>query len=477
MRQGGGARPWPEACGPVALPLVKAIRTASLSMPFAPFSSIWRLWPASLSINTEPTSVRRVRSSSPTEVRVLENVLAWWTRQQGSGVVSQRRFRMTASEPVKAHEQLRRQREVLADFGLFAFRCDDMDGLLHRATELVSEALGVPLVKVLEHRPERGEMLVRSGVNWQEGVVGRETFGDHEKSPGGYALKADGPVVSPDLDLEDRFETPDVLRRHGVMSMVNVVIAGEDAAFGVLEVDARERRDFGDDEVAFLRTYANLLAAAIERLRTHDELRRSVREQGLLARELGHRVRNVLGLVRALASRTSAEGRTAEEFRAAFIERLHALSVAEGLVFASTDERVDPEVLAREVLAPYRQDGPARLVIDGVSVRLSARQARMFGLALHELATNAMKHGALGVPDGSVRLDWHIEDAEETQRRLSMTWQEANGPEITPPERKGFGTRLLEDVVAHELNGEAELDYARRGLTYRLRFQLEGDQS
>jgi len=73
---------------------------------------------------------------------------------------------MTASEPQKAHEQLRRQREVLADFGLFAFRCDDMDGLLNRATELVSEALGVPLVKVLEHRPERGEMLVRSGVNW-----------------------------------------------------------------------------------------------------------------------------------------------------------------------------------------------------------------------------------------------------------------------------------------------------------------------
>lgn len=384
---------------------------------------------------------------------------------------------MTTSEPRKAEEELRRQRAGLADFGLFAFRCDDMDRLLHRATELVSDALGVQLVKVLEHRPERGDMLVRSGVNWQEGVVGHETLGDHEKSPGGLALKADSPVVSPDLEREDRFETPELLRRHGVMSMVNVVIPGEDDAFGVLEVDAQERRDFGADEVEFLRTYANLLAAAIDRIRTHDELQRSMREQGLLSRELSHRIRNLLGIVRALASRTSAQGRTGEEFRAAFLDRLHALSVAEGLVFAENDDRVDPVALAQEVLAPYTQDGPAKITVEGASVGLSTRQARMFGLALHELATNAMKHGALGVPGGAVRLDWHIEDAGENRRRLSVTWQESNGPEISPPERKGFGTRLLEDVVSDELNGEAELVYARQGLSYHLAFDLDGGRS
>jgi two-component sensor histidine kinase len=372
-------------------------------------------------------------------------------------------------------ERLKQQRAALADFGLFAFKCDDIDTLLHRAAELVSDALDVSLVKVLEHLPERGEMLVRSGVNWQPGVVGNETFGDHERSPGGYALRAKEAVVSPDLDLEDRFETPEVLRRHKVKSMVNVIIVGEEAPFGVLEVDAQEKRDFSDDDVAFLRIYANLLAAAIERVRTHHELRRAAREQGVLARELGHRVKNVLGLARALASQTSAKNRTAEEFRSAFIDRLQALSAAEGLVFDSDEGQADPLALAAQVLEPYRQDDPRKIAIEGTSsLGLSARQSRMFGLALHELATNAAKHGALSVASGRVCLDWHLETASEGSGRLSMTWREEDGPQITPPERKGFGTRLLEDVVAHELDGNAELHYEPRGLCYRLTFPVDG---
>lgn len=374
------------------------------------------------------------------------------------------------------HHRLREQRAALADFGLFAFRCDDIDTLLHRATEVVSETLGVPLVKVLEHLPERGEMLIRSGVNWEPGVVGHETFGDHEKSPGGYALRADQPVISPDVAVEDRFEIPDVLRRHGVQSMVNVIIVGDGAPFGVLEVDAQEPRDFADDDVALLKNYANLLAAAIERVRTHDELRRSAREQEVLARELGHRVRNLLGLVQALASQTSTKGRTAEEFRGAFIDRLQALSTAEGLVFESDEERADPLKLAYEVLAPHRQDDPGKLVIDAVPIGLSARQARMFGLALHELATNAAKYGALSVAKGRVRLDWRLDQTTGGGGEVSMTWQESDGPEITRPERFGFGTRLLEDVVAHELNGEAELVYEQEGLCYKLRFPVDDDQ-
>ena len=380
---------------------------------------------------------------------------------------------MTDIQAQAGQQKLKMQRQALADFGLFAFQCDDLDSLLHRATELVSSALDVPLVKVLEHLPGRGEMLIRSGVNWQPGVVGHETFGDHERSPGGYALRADHPVVSPDMDLEDRFNTPDVLLRHGVRSMVNVIIEGEGAAFGVLEVDSQEKREFTDDDVAFLRTYANLLAAAIDRLRTHDELQRAAREQGVLARELGHRVRNLLGLVRALASQTSTKGRTADEFRTAFVGRVQALSVAESLIFENSDERADPLALAHDVLAPYRLDDPDKIAIEGASVGLSHRQARMFGLALHELATNAAKHGALCVPDGSVRVRWHLEDADDDRSQLSLTWQEADGPEIVPPERKGFGTRLLQDVVSNELNGKAELIYEAQGLRYTLRFPVD----
>ncbi len=284
-----------------------------------------------------------------------------------------------------AQEQLRLQQSALADFGLFAFQCDDVDSLLQRAVELVSEAIDVPLVKVLEHLPERNEMLLRNGVNWDPGVVGRETFGDHEQSPGGYALRTEHPVVSSNLDAEDRFEIPDVLRRHGVKSMINVIIAGEQTAFGVLEVDARERRSFSEDDIAFLRNYANLLAAAIERLRVNQELQRSAREQDFLAQELGHRVKNLLVIIGALAAQTSTEDRTAEDYRRAFMDRLRSLSTAENLVFESGGEQADLRTLAEQVLAPYIQDDPEKITIEGESIRVAARRARMFGLALHEL--------------------------------------------------------------------------------------------
>lgn len=158
-------------------------------------------------------------------------------------------------------ERLRAQRGALARFGLFAFRSDDLDAVLHRACELVAEGLGAEMAKVLEHRPERGDFLVRAGVGWKPGVVGRETFaGGAADSPAGYALGQDGPVILRDVASETRFAIPDVLHDHGVQSMVNVVIAGEDGAYGVLEVDAPCHRDFDDEDAAFLKTYANLLA-------------------------------------------------------------------------------------------------------------------------------------------------------------------------------------------------------------------------
>lgn len=377
-----------------------------------------------------------------------------------------------AQQVPSVQEGLRLQRAALAEFGLFAFRCEDIDRLLHRASELVSEALDVPLVKVLEHLPDSGEMLIRSGVNWQPGVVGRETFGDDENSPGGYALRADQPVVSPDLDKEPRFRTPDVLRRHGVRSMVNVVIVGEKRAFGVLEVDSPEHRSFSDDDVAFLQTYANLLAAAIERFGSHEELRSAGREQELLVNELRHRVGNLFGLIQAIASQMSVEDLTGEEFRKAFIERLQALAAAESVVFEDHLERVNAHALARKVLAPHLDTNSANVSIGGDAFHLPARQARMVGLAIHELATNAAKHGALSVPEGKVRLNWHVEHSAD-DRQLSLSWQETNGPEVRPPERKGFGTSLLTTVLAHELDGKAELIYDKRGFRFSLRFPAE----
>lgn len=368
-------------------------------------------------------------------------------------------------------DDLRTQRAALADFSLFAFRCRNLDTLLTRAAEMISEALQIDLVKVLEHRPEHREFLLRAGVNWAPGVVGHVTFADHERSPAGYALLTGKPVVSPDIAVEDRFEIPDVLVRHGVTSMVNVIIVGDEEPFGVLEVDARAQCDFDEDEIVFLHTFANLLAAAVERMRWHEELERRAREHSVLARELEHRVKNILGLVQALASQTAVDGCSAQEFRDAFMGRLQALSKAESLVLDDHSETGDPHRIAEDILGPHRGDRPEAIVISGPAVRLSARKGRMFGLALHELATNAAKYGALSVAEGHVQLEWHIDDGT-TSPQLVVRWQELDGPRVTPPERRGFGSRLLEKVVGPEVEGTAELDFCSEGLIYRLTVPL-----
>ena len=365
-------------------------------------------------------------------------------------------------------DQLRAQTAALADFGLYAFQCQDLDDLLHRAAELVSDTCNVDLVKILEHRPETADLLIRAGMNWQPGVVGHVALGAHKLSPAGYALQTSEPVVSPDVDSETRFEIPQVLVRHNVRSMVNVIIAGAQKPFGVLEVDAREKRVFDDDDIRFLRTYANVLAAAVERIRSHRKLEDTAREQRILTHEFRHRVQNLLGLVQALVSQTSADDRTAEAFKEVVVGRIQALAVAEDVVFQNDSDEVNMRRVADAALAPYGD--PVR--IEGPQVRLPARCARMIGLALHELATNAAKHGALSAPEGHVHLQWRSEIREDA-KQLELVWSEHGGPRVSPPNHRGFGSRLLERVLPGEIGGTSELAYHSAGVAFRLTFPLD----
>jgi two-component sensor histidine kinase len=257
-----------------------------------------------------------------------------------------------------------------------------------------------------------------------------------------------------------------VLTEHGVHSMINVIIPGENRPFGVLEVDARQRRDFDSDDISFLQNYANLLAGAIERVRLHENLRQSAREQNLLARELGHRVKNVLSVVQAITLLTTTRGRSAKDFQEAVVGRIQALAAAESLIFEDSGDVVDLQRIARDILEPHSAGRPDAIVMDGEPVDLPARKSRMLGLVIHELATNAAKYGALSSRNGKVRLDWR----SEPSGKVTLYWMELDGPPVTPPMHKGFGSRLLEEVIKHELKGDAAISYTPAGLRYQLSF-------
>ncbi|MBP2302416.1 PAS domain S-box protein [Azospirillum picis] len=178
-----------------------------------------------------------------------------------------------------------RQQDLLARFGMTALKSTDIAALLQVATGLCAEGLGTGLCKALEwSRGPDGEdrLLVRAGVGWQPGVVGRRFVEADLASPAGYALKTGQPVISNDLADEKRFHCPRLLAEHGVKRAINVIIQGEGTPFGVLEVDSREDGRFNAADAAFLQGVANLLGGAIDRARVEAAYHERTEQQTLM---------------------------------------------------------------------------------------------------------------------------------------------------------------------------------------------------
>lgn len=173
-------------------------------------------------------------------------------------------------------DELMKRQQVLADFGEFAIGSDDLDEVLMEACRLVGEALGTERAKVLEIQEGGEELFVRAGVGWAEDVVGKVRLPMDERSSETYSIRLGEPVVSTDISREDRFEAPDFMESAGVVALVNVpIFVPGERPYGILQVDDTEPREFGDDEIQFLRTYAMILGPVIDRLRLVEERKRS----------------------------------------------------------------------------------------------------------------------------------------------------------------------------------------------------------
>ncbi len=179
---------------------------------------------------------------------------------------------------------------TLAKFGELALKSDDLDEILTEACHLVGHALGTELAKVMELQDDGKSLLVRAGVGWKPGVVGEVTLLATDETSEGHALRTGEPMISPDIAEETRFTYPAFLTDNGVRAVANVIIIGgkDRPPFGILQIDSRKPREFTESDTEFLRSYANLLAAAVDRLRVIGEMRngearlRLALESGLL---------------------------------------------------------------------------------------------------------------------------------------------------------------------------------------------------
>lgn len=181
---------------------------------------------------------------------------------------------------------------------------------------------------------------------------------------------------------------------------------------------------------------------------SHDITERKLWEQRqkLLLGELTHRVKNTLAVVQAIAHQTLRTSPSPEEFGERFDGRLQALARAHGLLVESDWAGADLSALARQQLAAHLTDGSDRVTIGGDPVTLPADLATPFGLVLHELATNAVKHGSLSNRNGTVTVGWTL-TRQNGNQRLKMTWSEKGGPRVKAPESTGLGTTLIESAI------------------------------
>lgn len=524
------------------------------------------------------------------------------------------------AESPQEHKESLRQQTALAKFGELALKSEDIDEILTEACHLAGEALSTDLAKVVEVQGDGETLLVRAGVGWKPDVVGQVRLKLEEGSSEGHALRTGEPVISPDIDQEERFHYPDFLKDNGVRAIANVIIIGgkNRPPYGILQVDSRTPRQFTEDDLTFLRSYANLIAAAVDRLRVLGEVRESNRtleqriaertrdleiaaaertraqeavrqahametvvqhlpfgagligpsgqillanpefrrllprplvpsvdregrsewvafhpdgqriapedypaaralrgevalnidflhadgvaderwrrvsgipvhgddghvaaalavivdvddekraagRQELLTREVDHRAKNMLAVVQAALRLTQADD--VGSFVRIIEGRVAALARAQMLLAADRWSGADLHHLLRGELAAFldRKGSGPQIALRGPRITIPADATQPLSMAIHELATNATKYGALSSPEGLVSIEWLVEQEEDEFLRLQ--WVETGGPAPQdPPPRLGFGSRVLNGTLRKQLGGKVVMSWLATGL-------------
>jgi two-component system, chemotaxis family, CheB/CheR fusion protein len=214
---------------------------------------------------------------------------------------------------------------------------------------------------------------------------------------------------------------------------------------------------------------SDLILLAIEDVtaRMEADMRRDT-----LVGELSHRVKNMLAMVQSIGSQTLRRSGSLEEFKAAFEGRLHALARAHDLLVAEDWSGADLGQLVRHTLEPYGMG--ARVAVDGPSLHLTPEAGVAMAMVLNELATNAIKYGALSNQSGRLQLIWRLDGSAGSQW-VHLQWTETGGPPVTPPSHRGFGSSLIERSITHQLGGTATPEFRAEGLYYEIAFPWQAN--
>ncbi len=210
--------------------------------------------------------------------------------------------------------------------------------------------------------------------------------------------------------------------------------------------------------------YGPGLTGLLKVLRDETPAKLADDQRVLLLNELNHRIKNTLSIVQSITEQTLRAANVDPAVRRNLTNRLMAVSEAHNVLVQENWAGADLRTIVHQALAPHDHPGGARFTVDGPAVRLSPQQAVSVALTLHELATNALKYGALSVAEGHVELLWNLAHDHVGARDISVLWRESGGPAVTPPEHTGFGTRLIARSFGEESGGQARIDFPPAGV-------------
>jgi two-component sensor histidine kinase len=246
------------------------------------------------------------------------------------------------------------------------------------------------------------------------------------------------------------------------------------AVWGAASSSGPFARNNINDSYLLLLAYMISISVPSLALSAHVAVReRNERYIAAVMLELSHRSKNLLTVVQSIARQVSRYSSNYQEFEAGFSARIRALAAAHDLLITRDWQGAGLREIVRSQLAPFGQINDKRLSIEGPDLMLRPKAVEHLSLVLHELATNAIKYGALSSPSGAVRVRWIVESNKDGQPELHFDWKERDGPAVTAPAHQGFGHTVITSLAPGALDGSACLDYAHDGAHFTLVAPME----
>lgn len=381
--------------------------------------------------------------------------------------------------------------EALSRLTTLAAESSSFERVMSSCLEAVCEITGWSLGHAFSYAAGDDEGLVDTGI-WHacepldfaplEQATRAIRFGPGIGLPG-RVVETRLPVWITDIEHDPNFPRARVARLLGLHAAFAFPVLSGTRTIAVLEFFHREPAEPDPTLWPTFNTLGEQVGRVFERTRAEAALRQEreallaeierreqlEQQRQLLLDELNHRVKNMLAVVLGIAQQTARTSSTIVDFTSSFSGRLSSLAQAHSLLTSMEWQAAPLDALVRGVTSTYTSEAEGRVQLDGPSVMLGPRAVLAMSLIVHELLTNTIKHGALSVPDGRLSITWTVDDAEG-DRLVHLRWREEGMTGVTEPQHSGFGTKLINASLRHELGGTAAFRWQPGGLELDLDF-------